>query len=338
MKPFALRSRYYFSHLTAPEKKIYRKIYNCWVNGGSVAEVSIPGTGFRLPGGRELSNLVRFILEDNPNLFHLEVTHFRYIRTGDMVTIESKNVYTPEEYRAVYAKLVKKVRQIVLGARSLPTDFEKLRYLHDYLVGNIVYDRGKPDDRSQREIHTVVGALLNGACVCDGYARAFRLLCDHLRISCLVAIGKGTADGQPELHAWNFVRLEGQVYHVDVAWDSCYFAAGMPVTDHYFLRNDRVFSRDHSWDTGMYPPISRDYPRQEPLIADKWGMERYLRDVYRKGEREILLRFPEGFPGTKALETLTGDIIRRNPWVFWRVKQYSVVYYEQIRYGVVRFT
>ena len=337
MKPLTLRSRYYFSRLSDFEKRIYREIYDSWVTGGSVARITLPEQGFCLPGGLELHRLVQFILNENPNLFHLEPTQLSYVRSGDEITISAKNVYTSEEFRDVCRKLEDRISGILRDAGTFSTDYEKMRYLHDYLVKNVIYDRGKPDLRSQREVHTIVGALLNGACVCDGYARAFRLLCDHLQLSCVVVIGEADGPNGREAHAWNFARMDGRVYHVDVTWDSTYFAKGYPVTDYYFLRSDGIFSGDHGWDSGLYPPVTQDYPRAEPLVSDKQELEKQLCDRYRAGERRILLRFPEDFPGTEALVRLTGDVIQRHPWLFRKGKQPSVVYYRKLHYGEVRF-
>ena len=102
MRQFILGSRYYFSRLSDFEKKIYRKIYDCWVTGDSVAEITLPGSGFTLPSGMELHRLVTYIIDENPHLFHLETSHFHYSRIGPKVTIQADNVYSPDEYKRVY--------------------------------------------------------------------------------------------------------------------------------------------------------------------------------------------------------------------------------------------
>ena len=124
MDQFILGSRYYFTRLSDLEKKVYRQIYDCWVTGSSVAKLKLPGTGFTLPSGMELHKIVTYIIDENPHLFHLETSQFHYRRIGQQVTIQAENVYTPEEYRNIYAKLITRTQQITQKAQALPSDYE----------------------------------------------------------------------------------------------------------------------------------------------------------------------------------------------------------------------
>ena len=60
--------------------------------------------------------------------------------------------------------------------------------------------------------------------VCEGYARAFMVLCDKLGIPCVLVQGyaKSTADGEAGNHMWNYVNLGCQWYAVDVTWNDPY--------------------------------------------------------------------------------------------------------------------
>lgn len=337
MKQFILGSRYYFTRLSDFEKKVYREIYDCWVTGESAARIMLPGEGFTLPSGMELHQLVTYIIDENPHLFHLETSQFTYSRSGPQVTVMADNVYTPEEYQQIYEKLISQVEYIVEQAKQYPSEYEKLLFLHDYLAENVTYDKGGPDPQSQRESHTIVGSLLNSACVCDGYARAYRLLCDQLHLSCIVAIGDSTAMGNEGPHAWNFVKLDNKVYHVDVTWDSFLAAENCPVTDYYFLRNDAVFSKEHAWEPSLYPPIYEDYPRGHCRISSERELERYVCKQVKAGEKEILVQLSDDFPGAEAFHRMVKKIIRRHPFRFFRIKKYGSFYYNSIQYAKIHF-
>ena len=257
MEPFRLGSRYYFSRLNEEEKITYRRIYDFWHAGGTEARILMPGLGFQFPSGLPLFDLVTYILEDNPHLFHLEITHFHYQRQGAYVTITTNNVYTPEEYQQIYTQLIRRTGEIVQMARRYSTDVEKLRFLHDYLAQSVTYRKDESNPRTAREIHTIVGSLLNRFCVCDGYARAFRLLCDQLHISCIVVSGTGHSAADTGPHAWNVVKFDSNVYHVDVTWDSNLGVVAGELSDYYFLRGDRFFFQDHSWDASLPPHSQR---------------------------------------------------------------------------------
>lgn len=336
MEQFKLGSRFYFSRMNAVEQKIYRSIYDCWITGDCVAEVTIPGKDFMLPTGMELKTMVRYIIQDNPHLFHLETTQINYQRVGDRVTISTDNVYTPAEYKKIYGGLLEKTKKVLAGASKCKTDYEKFRYLHDYLARNVVYKLNVSGKKAQREIHTIVGPLLNGACVCDGYARAFRLLCDQLKLSCIVVSGMAVADGKEERHAWNFVRLNGKVYHVDVTWDGSLIQNPYPMQDHYFLRNDKVFSKSHSWDPKVFPPIADDYPRQHLSMASKADMRKIVHAYAVKAPCEVTAAVFGSFTSLEAVSKTLKEIIHADLDHFPKLKSYSCTYYD-LGYATLKF-
>lgn len=57
--------------------------------------------------------------------------------------------------------------------------------------------------------------------VCEGYARAFKVLCDSENIPCVLVDGYGTSslDSDGEAHMWNNVRVGDAWYAVDVTWN-----------------------------------------------------------------------------------------------------------------------
>ncbi|MBQ2094824.1 MAG: S-layer homology domain-containing protein, partial [Firmicutes bacterium] len=56
--------------------------------------------------------------------------------------------------------------------------------------------------------------------VCDGYSKAFKLLCDRLGIPCTLTTGVAIrSDGKTVYHMWNQVAVNGTWYGVDVAWN-----------------------------------------------------------------------------------------------------------------------
>lgn len=286
---FKLGSRYYYARLSPNDRVLYRKIYDQWLTGASVAELNIPGTGFETPDGTPFRELVLAVVEDNPHLFHVERTHFNYARKGSHVLIMSQNYYTPAQFKDMYRRLKQKVDQILTAARKYKTKLEQVRFLHDYLAASITYDWCEGDLQKSREAHTMVGALINRRCVCDGYARAFRLLCDRLGISCIVVIGEGPTDGASECHAWNMVKLDGVPYHVDVTWDSnC--TEGRLVKDFEFMTSDEVAARRHAWERDKYPRCPRQLPRREPLVTTPGMLQAQLEQHLKAGHKNFMLR------------------------------------------------
>lgn len=134
---------------------------------------------------------------------------------------------------------------------SSMSPYEQVKAYHDYLVNNNTYQ--ETGDRS----HNASGALIDGYAVCDGYSKAFDLLCYLSGIECVRVSGTGNGGG----HAWNKVKLNGVWYNVDVTWDDP--VSSRPILRYdYFLVSDSTLARDHQWEGySHWPEAPRDYGR-----------------------------------------------------------------------------
>jgi len=96
--------------------------------------------------------------------------------------------------------------------------YDKELALHDILAREISYS----NSGANSETTTLIGAFLSRSAVCEGYAKAFHLLCERVGIESLIITGTGTPHytGQSEPHAWNIVNIDGVYSHIDVTWDS----------------------------------------------------------------------------------------------------------------------
>lgn len=55
--------------------------------------------------------------------------------------------------------------------------------------------------------------------VCEGYAKAFKVLCDKVGIPCVLVSGQGVTSSGAGAHMWNYVQMEDkQWYLVDATW------------------------------------------------------------------------------------------------------------------------
>lgn len=123
------------------------------------------------------------------------------------------------------------------------SDEDVMRQIHDLICSRVTYD----DNRISRDPYNCVGALLDGTCVCSGYADTFFLLGSLCGLE--VRIQSGYAPDGIEIpffrtnHAWNLVRVGGEWRMVDVTWDDadsgiCY--------DYFDLRRSEA-PADHTW-------------------------------------------------------------------------------------------
>lgn len=60
-------------------------------------------------------------------------------------------------------------------------------------------------------------------------------------------------------HAWNMVKVDGNWwYHLDTAWNDPIPDQGSKVRYDYILLSDETLSKDHEWDTDLYPETAED--------------------------------------------------------------------------------
>ena len=119
-----------------------------------------------------------------------------------------------------------KVNSITESYKS-KTRYEQVSGLNDWLTKHNSYNSdllqtGTAADiawSSMSALRESTGAL---GPVCEGYARAFKCLCDKLSIPCILANGnaKSSKSGTGEAHMWNEVQMENNNwYAVDVTWN-----------------------------------------------------------------------------------------------------------------------
>lgn len=147
--------------------------------------------------------------------------------------------------------------------------YNKILYIHDYIVGHTVYDE------SLNSAHSAYGSMIVGKSVCEGYARAFGYICSKAGIKTVNVVGRATADdGHTENHMWNRVYLKKQWYDIDLTWDD----PVMPYVENksykYFLPGSATFANSHKpCNTSLtYPKAADDtsmnYYARKKLVAE----------------------------------------------------------------------
>lgn len=127
-----------------------------------------------------------------------------------------------------FTQAVKLKKEEIRSSVSSGRRADIVREIHDTLCEETSY--GKGSSAAGDVAHTAAGIFLKDRVVlCEGYAKAFKILCDQFQIPCILVIGN--AQGT---HMWNYVKMDdGKWYLVDVTWDdqesgiqNTYFLAG----------------------------------------------------------------------------------------------------------------
>ena len=120
---------------------------------------------------------------------------------------DAKAVY--EEARAILRKIID----------DSMDDYAKVSAIYAWLAENLTYDMVAANSSSAiYASYTIKGALIDCIAVCDGYASAFRLLCQIEGIRAEEVTGLCDQQGALGGHAWNKVWIGSSVYGVDSTW------------------------------------------------------------------------------------------------------------------------
>ncbi len=228
---FGTKTMYYYNRLTESEKKEYLKLYVAVRDFQEKCELNL--------NANRLSTVYTSVNYDNPELFWMGNKH-SCSSFGDGTVVYFKYDVDETEARETKAALDQKVDEIVAEASKYSTDYQKEKFLHDYICRNVVYDESTFGTTGGLVSQT----LLNGSAICEGYAKAMQLLLNEVGIENYLVLGEDASKNtQTECHMWNVVKIDGKNYHLDVTWDD--FEDGDSFCYMYFNVTDADISGDH---------------------------------------------------------------------------------------------
>ncbi|MBE7055973.1 MAG: hypothetical protein E7388_00835 [Ruminococcaceae bacterium] len=117
----------------------------------------------------------------------------------------------------------KEVNKIVAAAPKT-TAYDAILYFDQWLCDNNVYSN-LGASQGYNVSNTAVSAILSKnnpltGPVCQGYSTAFKYLCDKAGIVCVMILGNAYDNsGLMGAHAWNYVKLDGKWYALDITWN-----------------------------------------------------------------------------------------------------------------------
>lgn len=157
---------------------------------------------------------------DHPEAFWLDLSsRYSYVEYEGSTGFELNFELEGGELSEAKENFNKKIDEITASAPEEASDYQIEIFVNDYIINNCDYD----SNASMK--HNAYGALVKGAAVCDGYAKAFQLLCNKLGVECVGINGyspefnKENGESEDTGHMWNCAKIGGDWYHVDVTWN-----------------------------------------------------------------------------------------------------------------------
>lgn len=138
------------------------------------------------------------------------------------------------------------------------SDYDKYKIIHDFVTKLVDYDYSALNNMEAHELASNPEHVLDtGWGICGGYARLYKDLCNEANLECEVVTGWADFLDDDTGHAWNVVKLTGNVYHVDCCWDDVITEYGKYS---WFLQgNNYVTNGCRKW-TEQFNFSSESYP------------------------------------------------------------------------------
>ena len=215
----------YFGMLNDKEKTLYKQIY---ANANEVVESFKPIVDISID---EVKNTFEALYNDHPELFWLNTSYsYKYTESKKCVQVILNYNDTASNLEKSIKVFNNEVDKIIKNAKKYKKNYDREKYVHDYLVKNIKYDKNATMNQS------AYSALINKKTICAGYARAFQYIMIKLEIPTYYVVGISNVN-----HAWNMVLLDDGYYNVDLTWDNSDLSRYK-----YFNKTDKDFSSTHT--------------------------------------------------------------------------------------------
>ncbi len=211
--------------------------------GNSIVDASL-GSESRVNDGKALvREALEQVLERYPEAYGLLANKVQI----SIATDGSYLIYHYPESQSTYLSRLRVLKnkcgnilQEIENNPSIDTDFEKVLYVHDYIIKESAYD-----DSEDLEItysnSNAYSALVYGKSVCTGYTLSARVLLEKLGVETKYVRSNTLS------HAWNMVKINGNWYHMDLTWDDSNPDVKGLVSYKYFLLNDEeILAADNS--------------------------------------------------------------------------------------------
>lgn len=181
--------------------------------------------------------LAFMIKSDNPKIFWLDWINSNGILSFNTGTTHYQNFVVPNgqtlaNLQDAFSNSVSAAANEIGAGLEQANRETKIRAIYTWLCENNTYNNAQTS-RHKAESDPVAFAYLAAHSaysaiipadeyepVCEGYACAFKVLCDELDVPCICVSGSMTS---LSAHMWNYVQLEnGQWYQVDVTTGDAY--------------------------------------------------------------------------------------------------------------------
>lgn len=312
---FKVYSRYFYSKLDEKSKSAYQKILQGWL------ELKTSINLFGSYRDTDFNKVFLSLSNDNPELFYINFNSISVVSTPLQSTVKVKFHYSKDEIELLKNKIYKVVSDFKLKNKHIS---DKEKAIHDFLAQKVSYSTNLYSVNS----HNICGPLIENSAVCEGYALAFKLLCDEMQIPCMIVNGTAQDEnGISENHSWNIVRVNNTNFHVDVTWNSDLMRNNAPSV--YYNVSESFIRKNHLWDIRVWPRCQTIGEFEKKIITvDSFdALCQNLTKLLKVREKHIIF---SSFSGINSTETASQTIGKAFCKIKSKIYAYSVIYIKKV--------
>jgi hypothetical protein len=246
---------------------------------------------------------------DHPEIFYVDFDYLTlrvskdkagkyhaYLGTGRSDNYFTEGFSSESEVDAAIKEQESAVAKIAATAKKEETVAKQIKSVHDSIINTTSYRmEGVCDKGNEGVIRTSYGSLVKGQAVCEGYARAMKVVLDEMNIPCLLVQGiVRSGENTPQAHMWNYVKVDGEWFGVDATWDDPVDPTGKTdtqgvdgyETSEYLLASEPMMNKCHVPSGIMssveyeftYPDLSIEELGFNTVVADRGLTVKYKKD------------------------------------------------------------
>ncbi len=247
--------RHGYSELSAADKRVYnyilRRLLAFEANADAYADIQhrvyldFASQGMYDVTSDKVLKMANIISKDVPEVYFMASYIYRYDKSAGQYYLRVTKSLTPEQVASDMEQIYAACEHIMQPITATSTQFERAKIVHDGFI-----DWGDYGNISGANTGDITGAFITKRCVCEGFARAYLMLCQLSGLKSVYVVGAmKTSDVNDTWgnHAWNITEVDGNWYLVDTTSDG-----GFPNScgwGYFLLGNSSMTGRYDYFDT-----------------------------------------------------------------------------------------
>lgn len=165
---------------------------------------------------RRLVQIIDIYCMDHPEVFWINEQMSLDTQGLDQGSVRLVYLYEGEILQNMKEAQEEAIQSFLASIAPDASAYEKELAVNEWIIDHAEYDHDAVQDNQYtvRNVCYGYGALVDGWAICEGYARAFKILCDRAAVPCTLVLTRMLDNGIG--HMLNAVQLDGEWYYADV--------------------------------------------------------------------------------------------------------------------------